>query len=79
VRHPLAKADFIFLFAMAAKKREELPMPDNTRTKFVLDEDEMPRAWYNIMADRIHPPRYCTLALTNRSRPMISRRSFQWR
>jgi tryptophan synthase beta chain len=31
-------------------------MPDNTHTKFVLDENEMPRAWYNIMADMPHPP-----------------------
>ena len=31
-------------------------MPDNTHTKFVLNEDEMPRAWYNILADLSHPP-----------------------
>ncbi|HEV2582124.1 MAG TPA: TrpB-like pyridoxal phosphate-dependent enzyme [Ktedonobacteraceae bacterium] len=31
-------------------------MPDNTQVKFVLNEDEMPRAWYNIMADLRNPP-----------------------
>lgn len=31
-------------------------MPDNTRTKYLLSEDEMPRAWYNIMSDMPHPP-----------------------
>jgi tryptophan synthase beta chain len=31
-------------------------MPDNAHTKFLLDEDEMPRAWYNIMADMPNPP-----------------------
>jgi len=41
---------------MAAKKREELPMPDSAHTKFLLDEDEMPRTWYNIMADMPNPP-----------------------
>src|SRR5712691_1993281 len=41
---------------MAAKKREELPMPDSAHTKFLLNEDEMPRAWYNIMADMPNPP-----------------------
>src|ERR1700730_14446917 len=41
---------------MAAKKKEELPMTDSAHTKFLLDEDEMPRAWYNIMADMPSPP-----------------------
>jgi tryptophan synthase beta chain len=31
-------------------------MPDNTHIKFVLNEDEMPKSWYNIMADLPHPP-----------------------
>jgi tryptophan synthase beta chain len=31
-------------------------MPDNTHTKFLLNEDEMPKSWYNIMADMPHPP-----------------------
>jgi tryptophan synthase beta chain len=31
-------------------------MPDNSHTKFLLTEDEMPRAWYNIMADLPNPP-----------------------
>src|SRR5579884_2890109 len=31
-------------------------MPDNTHTKILLNEDEMPRSWYNIMADLPHPP-----------------------
>ncbi len=31
-------------------------MPDNTHTKFVLDENEMPESWYNIAADLPHPP-----------------------
>src|SRR5947209_497689 len=31
-------------------------MPDNVHTKFLLNEDEMPRAWYNIVADMPNPP-----------------------
>ena len=31
-------------------------MPDKIHTKFLLDETEMPRAWYNIMADMPNPP-----------------------
>ncbi len=31
-------------------------MPDNIHTKYLLNEDEMPRTWYNIMADMPHPP-----------------------
>jgi tryptophan synthase beta chain len=31
-------------------------MPDNTHIKFLLSEDEIPRAWYNIMADVRNPP-----------------------
>ncbi len=31
-------------------------MPDNVHTKFLLNEDEMPRSWYNIAADRPRPP-----------------------
>src|SRR5690348_3024575 len=31
-------------------------MPDNTHVKYVLDEDEMPKAWYNIAADLPRPP-----------------------
>src|SRR5579875_3863237 len=31
-------------------------MPDNTHIKFLLNEDEMPKSWYNIMADLPHPP-----------------------
>src|SRR5260370_3893095 len=31
-------------------------MPDNVPTKYLLNEDEMPRAWYNIAADLPRPP-----------------------
>jgi tryptophan synthase beta chain len=31
-------------------------MPDTKHTKYLLSEDEMPRAWYNILADLPHPP-----------------------
>ena len=31
-------------------------MSDNKHTKYLLSEDEMPRAWYNIMADMPNPP-----------------------
>lgn len=31
-------------------------MPDNTHVKYILDEDEMPKAWYNIAADLPRPP-----------------------
>src|SRR5579884_1454832 len=31
-------------------------MPDTKHTKYLLSEDEMPRSWYNIMADMPHPP-----------------------
>jgi tryptophan synthase beta chain len=31
-------------------------MPDNVHTKYLLNEDEMPRAWYNIAADLPRPP-----------------------
>ncbi|HZR40191.1 MAG TPA: TrpB-like pyridoxal phosphate-dependent enzyme [Ktedonobacteraceae bacterium] len=31
-------------------------MPDDVHTKYLLNEDEMPRSWYNIMADMPHPP-----------------------
>jgi tryptophan synthase beta chain len=31
-------------------------MPDNIHTKYILSEDEMPRTWYNIMADMPNPP-----------------------
>ena len=31
-------------------------MPDKTHTKYLLDENEMPRAWYNIMSDMPNPP-----------------------
>jgi len=31
-------------------------MPDNVHTKYLLSEDEMPRAWYNITADLPRPP-----------------------
>ncbi len=30
-------------------------MPDNQHIKYLLKEDEMPRAWYNIQADLPHP------------------------
>ncbi|MBN1680710.1 MAG: TrpB-like pyridoxal phosphate-dependent enzyme [Anaerolineae bacterium] len=30
-------------------------MPDKIHTKYVLDETEMPRAWYNILPDLPHP------------------------
>src|SRR6266496_4545025 len=31
-------------------------MPDNRHTKYTLTEEEMPRTWYNIMADMPNPP-----------------------
>src|SRR5579884_4171123 len=31
-------------------------MPDTKHTKYLLSEDEMPRTWYNILADLPHPP-----------------------
>src|SRR5438093_10803723 len=31
-------------------------MPDNVHTKFLLNEDEMPRSWNNIAADLPRPP-----------------------
>lgn len=31
-------------------------MPDNKHVKYILNEDEMPRAWYNIAADLPRPP-----------------------
>src|SRR2546427_5994224 len=31
-------------------------MPDKSHTKYLLTEDELPRAWYNIMADLPRPP-----------------------
>jgi tryptophan synthase beta chain len=31
-------------------------MPDNVHTKYLLSEDEMPHAWYNIMPDLPKPP-----------------------
>src|SRR5437588_3737452 len=31
-------------------------MPDNVHTKYLLNEDEMPRDWYNIAADLPRPP-----------------------
>src|SRR6266536_5365438 len=31
-------------------------MPDNMHTRYHLSEDEMPRAWYNILADMPNPP-----------------------
>ena len=31
-------------------------MPDNVHTKYLLSEDEMPRVWYNILADVPRPP-----------------------
>src|SRR5437870_2839255 len=36
--------------------REERTMPDNVHTKYLLSEDEMPRAWYNIAADLPRQP-----------------------
>jgi len=31
-------------------------VPDNVHNKFLLNEDEIPRSWYNIMADLRNPP-----------------------
>src|SRR5260221_1462448 len=31
-------------------------MPDRTHTKYLLTEDQMPRAWYNIVPDLPKPP-----------------------
>ncbi len=30
-------------------------MPDNTHTKYQLDETQMPKAWYNIVPDLPRP------------------------
>jgi tryptophan synthase beta chain len=35
---------------------EEYTMPDNVHVKYLLSEDEMPRTWYNILADVPRPP-----------------------
>src|SRR5690242_1299309 len=54
---PPIEADFMLSNVVFCPTiREELPMPDNAHTKFLLNEDEMPRAWYNIMADLPNPP-----------------------
>ena len=50
------------------------------RTKFILDEDRIPRAWYNIAADLpVPPPPSSTPAPASRSARTTSRRSFRWR
>src|SRR6516164_5243266 len=36
--------------------REESTVPDNVHTKFLLNEDDMPRSWYNIAADLPRAP-----------------------
>src|SRR6266699_3388860 len=41
---------------ISSMPREERTMPDNVHTKYLLSEDEMPRAWYNIAADLPRPP-----------------------
>src|SRR5215469_6953486 len=42
--------------AISSMPREERTLPDNVHTKYLLSEDEMPRAWYNIAADLPRPP-----------------------
>ena len=37
------------------RKQEDTAVPDNLHTKYLLNEDEMPHAWYNIQADLPHP------------------------
>ena len=34
----------------------ESSSPVSKRTKILLDEDEMPTQWYNIVADCLNPP-----------------------
>ncbi len=31
-------------------------MPDNFHTKYLLSEEEIPKTWYNILADMPNPP-----------------------
>ena len=56
-------------------------MVDKLHTKYVLDETEMPRAWYNILPDLPRPlaPRAASRAPSNPSRQTISRRCSRWR
>ena len=49
------------------------------RTKIILDESELPRQWYNVVADLPHPRRpRCTPARCSRWGPMTSRRFSRW-
>ena len=48
-------------------------------TKILLPERDIPRAWYNILADAPTPrSRRCTRARASRSAPTTSRRSSRW-
>jgi len=49
------------------------------QTKFLLDESELPRRWYNIRADMPNPPQpVLTRVPASRSGLTTSLRSFQW-
>ena len=49
-------------------------------TKILLPERDIPRAWYNILADAPvrRRSRRCTRARASRSGPTTSRRSSRW-
>jgi len=50
------KQILFFSLFLEAKIREEYAVPDNVHTKYLLNEDEMPRSWYNIAADLPRAP-----------------------
>ena len=49
------------------------------QTKYLLGEDRIPRAWYNIVADLPPPPPVLHPGTGSRSGQTISPRSFRWR
>ena len=49
------------------------------QSKYLLDEDRIPQAWYNIVADLPSPPpRFYTQERVSRSARTISAPSFRW-
>jgi predicted alternative tryptophan synthase beta-subunit len=50
------------------------------QTKFLLSEDQMPKAWYNLQADFAQAacPRCCTRARCSRSDRTIWHRCSRW-
>ena len=56
-----------------------MAVADARRTKFMLDEDRIPRAWYNIAADLpCRRARRSIPAPASRSAPATSRRCSRW-